>query len=157
MGIYKGEIKQFLAMPEVQEHLGNEDMNSVFVSFKEYLSSNYRPLRKYFNEIGIEPTDYLTVLPYCYYYYELFDSPLYIVPANIKELITGSFYRVRNLKKVIIPKSVECIHVGAFMECQGLEEIQYEGTIEEFNKICNAEVSDTAVKIICTDGTFYNN
>lgn len=157
MGIYKGEIKQFLPMPEVQEYLRNEDMNSVLVSWKSYVTLNYRPLRKYFNEIGIEPIDYLTVLPDCYYYYEVFNNPVYTVPANIKELITASFYRVKNLKKVIIPKSVECIHVGAFLECKGFEEIQYEGTVEEFNKICNTSVSNTAVKIICTDGTFYNN
>ena len=83
-------------------------------------------------DLGINPLDYMTVLPGRY--------------------LTGQV----KYKSVLIPKNIVDIKYRALSETQGLEEICYQGTIEEFENV-NKEphwMPPYLVGVQCSDGVW---
>ena len=69
-----------------------------------------------------------------------------------------AFYKCTNLEKVIIPSSVITIERFAFEKCSCLQNIEYNGTIEEWENVFkgtdwNADVP--ALKVITLDGDVF--
>ena len=77
------------------------------------------------------------------------------ISKNVEHIGKDVFNGCINLQKVIIPKSVTKFDSRAFYCCISLEKIEYDGTIEEWNRIkkgyaWNAETS--IIEVICSDG-----
>lgn len=57
------------------------------------------------------------------------------IPEGVKTIDIKAFAYCENLKKVRIPKSVKEIKIGAFYGCNSLNDVYYNGTQDEWNKI----------------------
>ena len=57
------------------------------------------------------------------------------IPNTVLSIENEAFKDCKKLKKVIIPRSIENIKYYSFANCYNLENIYYEGTEEEWNKI----------------------
>ncbi|MDD3040811.1 leucine-rich repeat protein [Bacteroides sp.] len=79
-----------------------------------------------------------------------------IVEEGVKSLASGSFVGCSQLSLVSIPKSIEVIGSRTFSYCSKLENINFSGTMGEWNKIAEQSIGwdfESSVKsIICTDG-----
>lgn len=100
----------------------------------------------------INPLDYLDeVIP------DMFtDLPIeeVIVPSNIKTLNIASFYDCP-IHKLVLPTSIKKIDVRAIAFCPDLHEIEYQGTISEFNDIqfgADWCLISSIKKAVCVDG-----
>lgn len=78
-----------------------------------------------------------------------------IIPDTVAEIKTDAFYGCASITSVIMPNSVKVIGDWAFFGCSGLSEIEFKGTVEQWNAIlkgggwnCNVP----ATKVICSDG-----
>lgn len=58
-----------------------------------------------------------------------------ILPDSVKIILENAFFRCWNLKKVSIPKDINFIGDGIFSNCDNLSQVDYRGTIEEFNHV----------------------
>ncbi len=58
-----------------------------------------------------------------------------ILGRNVAGLPIGAFSGMSNLKRIYIPKSVKYIPKNCFLGCISLEEVYYEGSEENFNKM----------------------
>ena len=79
------------------------------------------------------------------------------VPLNElqNKVLRYAFYECYNLTSVTIPDSVTTIGIWAFCYCDGLAEITFTGTIEEWNAIGKGYAwcdSVPAAKVVCNDG-----
>lgn len=59
----------------------------------------------------------------------------YIVPDTVEVLEIGAFSRSENIKEIYIPYSVVLIDGQNFWKCDSLEDVYYNGTEREWNKI----------------------
>ena len=79
-----------------------------------------------------------------------------LIPDGIKEIGENAFISTE-VKSITIPKSVTSIFKNAFFYCVSLEELRYDGTVEEFEKISlhqdwNKDLDISYV--ICSNGNF---
>ena len=58
----------------------------------------------------------------------------YMVPATVKTIGRYAFYKVKNLKEVTFPDSLQTISETAFMECQSLETVHFGGGLETMER-----------------------
>ena len=58
-----------------------------------------------------------------------------ILPQSIERLPQGAFAGCSGLKRITIPRKVKTIKEGTFAGCRQLEDVYYEGTKEEWNRI----------------------
>ncbi len=58
-----------------------------------------------------------------------------ILPPSVSELRAGAFANCRRLKRITIPKNVTVIPEAAFANCRDLEDVYYEGSREEWQKV----------------------
>lgn len=58
-----------------------------------------------------------------------------ILPQSIEQFPKGAFEGCAGLKRITIPRKVKIIKEGTFAGCKQLEDIYFEGTMEEWNKI----------------------
>ena len=75
---------------------------------------------------------------------------------SITVILENGFAGMSNLKKVTLPASITKIEASAFKDCQSLTEIQFLGTVEQWNAMVKGENWDlnTGVySVICSDGT----
>ena len=82
------------------------------------------------------------------------------IPEGVQGIYTFAFARCKNLLFVTIPHSIEFIDRAAFISCESLAEVRYNGTVEEWNKIDRHDtwlsVSHLlTVKLICEDGELW--
>lgn len=59
------------------------------------------------------------------------DKPIdtLIIPEGVKEIDGFTFYGIENLKKVVLPKSLEGINLKAFAYCKNLEEVEFNNNL----------------------------
>ena len=75
------DVKEFLKQPHIQKLLVEEDMDKIFKQWIFTTVGNARLLKKFFEHAGIDPLEYLAVIPPSYCYYE---SPNIVrIPSNI--------------------------------------------------------------------------
>ena len=77
------------------------------------------------------------------------------VKINSRSIGLNAFISCTNLKTLYIEKNVKSISQGAFRYCSALEQINYSGTIEEWNNIYKGSgwnENSNITKIICSDG-----
>lgn len=58
-----------------------------------------------------------------------------ILSSNICKIPEGAFAGCKELKRITIPKKVSVIHQGTFNDCNSLENVYYEGTKDEWERI----------------------
>ncbi len=76
-----------------------------------------------------------------------------VIPDSVTEIGYNVFYGCDNLKTVVLPKSLTDMDGLAFYACKSLKELQFEGTIEEWESRNLYINSDTFIeRIICSDG-----
>lgn len=69
-----------------------------------------------------------------YYYYSTNIEEI-ILPEHILHINHGAFLNCKKLKKVILPNSLHSIQQHAFSDTPNLTEIEFNGTLDEFNRI----------------------
>ena len=58
-----------------------------------------------------------------------------VLPSSIQWISPGAFAGCSAMQRITIPKSIKSIGEGTFKDCRNLEDIYYEGTVEEWQKI----------------------
>ena len=74
-----------------------------------------------------------------------FAADTYVVAEGTKIIGAEAFRGCRNIRKIVLPETVEEINNSAFMQCYGLEEINIPGGCV---KLCTSAFQDTALKKI---------
>ena len=77
------------------------------------------------------------------------------IPDSVKAIEAFTFEQCKGLRDITIGKSIKKIGIRAFYNCVSLENIYFNGTIEEFCKISRADSWDSGTGdyiIRCTDG-----
>ncbi|MBR4034258.1 MAG: leucine-rich repeat domain-containing protein [Clostridia bacterium] len=79
-----------------------------------------------------------------------------IIPEGVESLSAREFEICTSLKKISLPSTLKEISGYAVLGlCESLEEIVYNGTVDEWNAIEKSDawyISTPACKVICTDG-----
>ena len=63
------------------------------------------------------------------------------IPEGV-QIIGERAFKANSLKSITIPKSVQSIERGAFLDCTSLTDVYYEGTQEEWSYVWIAEGND---------------
>lgn len=58
-----------------------------------------------------------------------------VLPPTLRTIPAGAFEGCSELRRITIPKAVNAIGEGTFAGCDKLEDVYYEGTMEEWNRI----------------------
>ena len=58
---------------------------------------------------------------------------------GVQQICCGAFEKCKRLEKVFLPKSIVFIERSAFLECDGLKEIHFNGTEEEWQAVQKEE------------------
>ena len=58
-----------------------------------------------------------------------------ILPPSINRFTSNTFKNCHKLKRLTFPKAVKCVPEKAFADCTELEDVYYEGSKEEWDKI----------------------
>lgn len=77
-----------------------------------------------------------------------------VVESGIKTIGKSTFETCKNLTKITIPKTIRIVENSAFLNCNLLTSVFYEGTIEEWHQITTGIQNDPLHKatIYCSDG-----
>jgi len=79
-----------------------------------------------------------------------------IIPEGVESLYPREFELCTGLKKISLPSTLKTISGYAVLGlCESIEEIVYNGTVEEWNAIEKSDawyIATPACKVICTDG-----
>ncbi len=79
-----------------------------------------------------------------------------IIPEGVEEIIAGEFYYCISLKKISLPSTLKKFNgYSVISDCESLEQIVYNGTVEQWNAIDKSDGwyrKVPAFKVICTDG-----
>ena len=75
-----------------------------------------------------------------------------IIPKSVEIIENGAFSYCINLERVTISGGVKTIARDAFYACEKLTDINFEGTMEQWNKIEKAPMWGKGLVIHCTDG-----
>ena len=58
-----------------------------------------------------------------------------VLPQSIERFPKGAFEGCTGLKRITVPRKVKVIKEGTFAGCKQLEDVYFEGTMEEWNRI----------------------
>ena len=58
-----------------------------------------------------------------------------VLPQSIEQFPKGAFEGCTGLKRITVPRKIKIIREGTFAGCEQLEDIYYEGTMEEWNTV----------------------
>lgn len=127
-------LSDLIQKPRLKELIEKEDFQTLYQAVDQSTldSEALSAMTEEWLDLGINPLDYMTALPGRY--------------------LTGQV----KYKSVLIPKNIINIKYGALSETQGLEEICYQGTIEEFESV-NKELHwmpPHLVGVQCFDGVW---
>lgn len=116
------------------------------------LTTDIGELTAIFESVGIQPLDYMQLVP-MYYYSGYPEDSIAITSHGIRAIYDYAFMACEKLHTISIPDSVKIISTTAFLSCPKLKYIQYEGSSAEFKKIqCNWKallVHTPGVQILC--------
>ncbi len=57
------------------------------------------------------------------------------LPSTVQRICAGAFAGCRGLRRITIPKRITAIRAGTFAGCEALEDVYYEGSPEEWQKV----------------------
>lgn len=146
-------IDDYLATSEAQHYIRNEDLTSLYDSCQfMYISE----LTKKLYECGVNPLEYLTVIPSRYAQNIILPETTVVIPSNIRlieqrafrnstvkevifeegcETIGGSVFAECLLERVVLPKSLKKLGEDAFKGIYENVDVRYRGTEEDWKKI----------------------
>ena len=79
-----------------------------------------------------------------------------VIPEGVERLSAREFEKCTSLKKILLPSTLKEISGYAVLGlCSSLEEIVYNGTVDEWNAIEKSDdwyIATPAFRIVCTDG-----
>lgn len=76
------------------------------------------------------------------------------IPEGIVKIDLGAFHECKKLQKVYLPSSLLDLTIRPFSKCSSLDEVHYNGTSDEWQKIdwsLNPFMDTQVTHIICTD------
>ena len=82
-----------------------------------------------------------------------------VLPNGLEHIGYGAFRGCSGLTSVVIPDSVTSIGYHSFFDCENLKNINYEGTISQWNSLIQDAWNTIArrdISVTCTDGTVVN-
>lgn len=74
------------------------------------------------------------------------------VPWGIGRIDSYAFQNCLRLKRVTIPLTVSVISENSFIDCPSLREIDYGGTIMDWNNCVYGDIATYPIRVHCTDG-----
>lgn len=100
------------------------------------------------------PSSLRTIGNYCFYC-SIIES--IIIPEGVERLESSVVYEAKNLSSLYLPSTINYLGGELFGVCPLLTEINYNGTIEQFNAIekypyTSWRMYSRITKVICTDG-----
>ena len=84
---------------------------------------------------GLQLPEGLTRIGENAFYWCLNLVSIIVLPESLKEIEERAFYYCPSITKVVIPRGVKCIGLAAFSWCISLTDVQYTGTVDEWNKL----------------------
>lgn len=146
-------IDDYLATSEAHHYIRNQDLTSLYDSCQfMYISE----LTKKLYECGVNPLEYLTVIPITYAQNIVLPETTIIIPSNIIrieprafinstvhevvfeegcEIIGGSVFARCLLERVVLPKSLKKLGQNAFNGIYRNVDVHYRGTATDWKKI----------------------
>lgn len=148
----KKDLVEFFSQRNIQEALDNNDIQYLYDEFQESLVWSPKELTTILLLSGIDILKIATRVPRKMFF-EL-DVVKVEIPKNILTIGDRAFFGCAELLRVKLPKSIKEIGNYAFYRCTDLYEIEYEGTMEDWNKIRTGEFwhSGRSLYIKCSDG-----
>ena len=174
------ELKQFLK--DNKDMVNQKDFIHLYNKLKYISTSAIKEMTEMFLTLGVDPAEYLQVIPQQYFalsnskYTQCFcpnNTKLNIVsnyaflncisleeallPEGLQYIGFNAFCECKNLTTLDLPKSLVKIDKFAFHRCEKLRDIRFNGTIEEWENV-KLENSDQTLykvparKIKCLDG-----
>ena len=173
------ELKQFLKSN--RDKVNNKDFKFLYDELKYISAPAIKEMTEMFLTLGIDPAEYLEIIPQQYLanseseYTQCFcpdTTKLNIIsnyaflnctgieeallPEGLQYIGINSFHGCKNLTTLDLPKSLIKIDKYAFMNCEKLRNVRFNGTIEEWNgvKLACAEIFHKVPvrKIKCLNG-----
>ncbi len=111
------------------------------ISLGKYDNGYYKMPERYTNYTFLsgKPLSKPVTVPIVSFDKDLFKNNNDITDLILSRFLDGipkeGFMNMKNLKRIWIPTRVSCILIDTFKGCDNLEEVYFEGTEEEFNKI----------------------
>lgn len=128
-------IDEFFQQNDIKDAVLREDLDFIYKTFQEKYLGYTALLTLFFESKGIDPLEYVSVV-YEGMYRGDHNIEEIIIPDGIQIIGVNSF-RESGLWKLHVPHSVKSIGLNAFLDCITLEDILYDGTIDEWNYINN--------------------
>lgn len=150
------DLIEFLSSPKIKIWINEGDFTSVYNQAKisTYGNESISKLTEVFLQAGINPLDYLQVVPTMYLVYSKAISGVKI-PDHITTIENSSF-RSSHIIGVDIPVSVTHIGFAAFWDCDKLTYVGYSGTKEQWHKLVPDRATcfdmDRNIIVTCSDG-----
>ena len=148
----KEDLAEFFSQQNIQEALDNNDIQYLYDEFQESLVWRPKELTIILLLSGIDILRNVTKVPRKMFFG--LDVVKVEIPKNILTIGNRAFCDCAELLRVKLPKSVKEIENYAFYMCPDLYEIDYEGTMEDWNEIRKGELwhSGRSLYINCSDG-----
>ena len=147
----KKDLTEFFSQQNIQEALDNDDIQYLYDEFQESLIWRPKELTTILLLSGIDILGVTTRIPrkMCFG----LDVVKVELPKNILTIGDRAFFGCAELLRVKLPKSIKEIGDYAFYRCTDLYEIEYEGTMEDWNKIRKGEFwhSGRSLYVKCSD------
>lgn len=149
------KIKEFLKLPEVQDALKIDDLDTVYTyALNSVNDADVSYLTEFFLENGIDPLQYVTrVHRDSFLGVHLVDYGIQqlTVPSHIKRIEEYGFYDCSGLESVVIENGCTSIGNGAFAYCQA-SKIYIPESVTTIND--NAFRFCDKATIYCKEGTY---
>ena len=107
-------------------------------------------------DCGVEPLDYMDIIP-DFYLYNTKGFREFQILDRMESIGACAFSLCSQLEKVIIGSGIQEIHTSAFDECVLLNDVRYNGTMEQFEHIRKGDYwhDDCPFqKVSCKDGDY---
>lgn len=126
---------------------------------RKLIPGNIRELTLILKDVfECEPLEHPSLHAVPSFYRILSDIESFVIPDHIERIKGSAFKNCGRLTQITIPKSIVQIYDQAFLGCNNLKKIFYNGTFGEWNKIVIDYTAFTAnglpayIKVFCTDG-----
>ena len=130
------------------------DNSALYVDNALYINNHLITVRKSTSGAFVVRDGTKTIAAYAFYNCEKLTS--IEMPDNVCAIGRNIFNGCTLLTHVVLSKNIDQIPLSAFLECESLSEVNYNGTVEQWNSLSKGLywIDDSAVtKIICSDGT----
>lgn len=132
------ELKDFLE--ENKNLINSYNFEDLYKKADKLTGEDYSKLSYIFNNIGIDPLEYMKNVPK---YYMIWDNNLKVVkiPDGILIINKEAFSHCYHLETVYLPKTLKKVETSAFSCCDSLKDIYYDGTVKEWEDDVDIEIN----------------